>query len=71
MSHRNAEGRQITRTGSVRLLADLLMGAEHEVYKLRVLLVKHHCTCRTWPKDPLDVENHPATCGYRQIMEET
>ncbi len=60
--------RQISRTGSVRLLADLLSDAEEEVTKLRTLLVKHHCTCACRIVDLLDSEFHATDCPYRKLL---
>jgi hypothetical protein len=62
--------RQITRTGSVRLLADLLQDAEEEVTRLRALLVTHLCNCIAPAADPLNHHNHGTHCGYRKAMEE-
>ena len=61
--------RQISRTDSIKLLADLLADAEAEVTRLRALWVKHHCSCsgrRT--QDPLNVERHTPACGYRKAL---
>jgi hypothetical protein len=60
--------RQISRTGSVRLLADLLVDADEEVTKLRTLLVKHHCICACRIVDLLDAEFHSQDCPYRKLL---
>jgi hypothetical protein len=60
--------RQITRLGSVRLLADLLQDAEEEVTKLRTLLVKHHCTCACRVIDLLNADFHATDCTYRKLL---
>lgn len=60
--------RQISRTGSVKLLAELLADAEEEVTKLRTLLVVHLCNCIRPAADPLNCENHARECGYRKAM---
>lgn len=62
--------RRVTPDGSVRLLSQLLFEAECEVTYLRSLFVHHYCTCWPRPIDPLDVDHHPASCGYRQVMAE-
>lgn len=64
-----AQRRQISRPGSVRLLADLLADAEKEVTKLRALLMKHLCNCIAPAADPLNHHNHGSKCGYRKAME--
>ena len=60
--------RQISRSGSVRLLADLLGDAEAEVTKLRTLLVKHHCTCACRIVNLLDADFHTTDCPYRKLL---
>lgn len=60
--------RQISRTGSVRLLADLLADAEVEVSKLRTIMLTHFCTCQCGLADPLDVQHHAKHCRYRELL---
>lgn len=60
--------RQISRTGSVRLLTDLLADAEQEVTKLRTIMVTYFCTCQCALIDPLDVEHHKKSCHYRELL---
>jgi hypothetical protein len=60
--------RQISRLGSVKLLADLLADAEEEVTKLRTLLVVHFCNCHGVHIDRLDVTHHGKHCRYRELL---
>lgn len=60
--------RQISRTGSVRLLADLLTEAEDEVTKLRELMVTHFCDCPKPMLGQLDAVEHVPQCRYRVMV---
>lgn len=60
--------RQISRLGSVRLMADLLGDAETEVTKLRTLMVREWCTCGYEHLDRLDEMNHARSCRYRELL---
>lgn len=67
---------------ALRLVLDALQDAEHEMHqklavadhevtKLRQLLVKHLCDCRrTSLERPLDVNQHRITCTYRREMQD-
>lgn len=51
------------------LLADCLADAEREVTKLRGLLVKQLCDCRTHTFTlPVEPGQHRMTCKYRRAM---
>jgi hypothetical protein len=61
--------RQISRIGSIQLLADLLADAEAEITKLRALWVKHHCHCAgRRAADPLNMARHTVECSYRKEL---
>lgn len=52
-----------------QLLLDCLADAEAEVMKLRRLLVKKLCDCRTCSLNlPLEPSQHRLTCLYRREM---
>lgn len=62
--------RQITQSGAVRLMSDLLADQEAEITKLRTLCVKHWCNCKGKSHfDRTDVERHTVECAYRRAME--
>lgn len=51
------------------LVFDALADAEREVQKLRKLMVKHLCDCRTHTLVlPLEPTQHRLTCTYRREM---